>query len=91
MALQLSTTTNMGINSDVSYVRISRTQIESPVVGQREQNIHLDWYFNANARNQGKDPIGQCVYTRTLNGGGSIDESYTYLKSLPEFAGAIDC
>ena len=44
-------------------------------------------------KNDQKLPVQATNYTFTpdMNGGNFIAQSYNYLKTLPEFAGAIDC
>ncbi len=51
------------------------------------------WYEDAAARERGDDPVKLYEYgTQTSNLSGDIyPAAYSYLKTLPDFEGAIDC
>jgi hypothetical protein len=55
--------------------------------------IWVNFYANGTARADMKQPVKQREYTvptEALVGANIIAASYEYLKSLPEFAGAVD-
>lgn len=55
--------------------------------------VFVNTYANKQAREDNELPIYQMEYRteRTLFNGDVFQLAYDYLKTLPEFAGAVDC
>ncbi len=94
MALQISLAEEVsGIGQDVpaAYVRIVlyTHDIKSDAV-----SFAVEFHINQQARNRNRGPIKGAAYLVNgvdLAGTGSIrNQLYTWLKTLPEFAGALD-
>lgn len=91
MALQialLAADTLVGENFPESYVKVEFVR-----AWKADSLIWVNYYANGTARADLKQPVKQPEYTvatSTLVGANIIAASYEYLKTLPEFAGAID-
>jgi hypothetical protein len=86
MAIQTTTTTPQGFTVDEAYTRI--TIITATV---ERADINYITYKDQAARNSGLKPISRGGVTMPVTGGNcTFDAAYTHLKSLPEFAGAVD-
>jgi len=91
MALQqplLAADTLVGENFPESYVKVEFVR-----AWKADSLIWVNWYANGTARADLKQPVKQHEYTvstSTLVGANIIAASYEYLKTLPEFAGAVD-
>lgn len=84
MALTLPFTTATGLTCDAAYVRV-----EHVMATKSKANVQACWYAK---------PSGYpCLQSSThsfdydLNGENLIKQAYLHLKTLPEFAYAIDC
>jgi len=84
MALQKTVTTKHGFTAVNAYHRIEVVSL----IGKEQINFHVRSYVNAN-----KPFFDEQVVTSfyQLDGENPIAQGYAYLKTLPEFAGAIDC
>ena len=83
-----ATAHNMGDIYPQAYARVMIVR------SMAEQSfIWVLWYANAEARQNDGQPVKSYEYpVDTDNLPGNIyPAAYTYLKSLPEFAGAVDC
>jgi hypothetical protein len=91
MALQialLAKDTLVGENFPESYVKIEFVR-----AFKADSLIWVNWYANGTARADMKHPVKQKEYTAEtahLVGANIIAASYEWLKTLPEFAGAVD-
>ena len=91
MALQqplLAADTLVGENFPESYVKVEFVR-----AWKADSLIWVNYYANGTARADLKQPVKQqefTVSTASLVGANIIAASYEYLKTLPEFAGAID-
>ena len=91
MALQVSllaADTLVGENFPESYVKVEFVR-----AWKADSLIWVNFYANGTARADMKQPVKQHEYTvptSTLVGANIIAASYEHLKTLPEFAGAID-
>jgi hypothetical protein len=86
MALQLSYTALTGITSDKAYAMI--TKCES-LKSNTKVNILI--YNNKEARDNFRAIIGQIEVKLLVENGATFEQMYEVLKTLPEFAGAINC
>ena len=89
MAIIINIGTNSGVSINQSYARIDTTN------GSKEsQTVTVNYYVSKEAFEEGKDFLKQEVYTCPvsveLNSPNFIKQEYEYLKTLPEFAGAVD-
>ena len=91
MALQISLLakdTLVGEAFPESYVKVEFVR-----AFKADSLIWVNFYANGTARADMKQPVKQTEYTAptaSLVGANIIAASYEYLKSLPEFAGAVD-
>lgn len=91
MALQqsiLAADTLVGEAFPESYVKVEFVR-----AFKSDSLVWVNWYANGTARADMKQPVKQhefTVATSTLVGTNVIAAAYEYLKTLPEFAGAID-
>lgn len=92
MALQqplLAADTLVGENFPESYFKVEFVR-----AFKSDSLIWGNWYANAQARADMKQPVKQQEFTvetgLLVDGGNIIASSYLYLKTLPEFANAID-
>jgi len=91
MALQialLAEDTLVGTHCPESYVKVEFVR-----AFKGESLLWVNWYADATARADMKQPVKQREYTAPtadLVGANIIAASYTWLKALPEFANAID-
>ncbi len=86
MALQLNITTPQGVPAPEAYAQITSFRGNKVTV-----MFVVDIFFNAAVAVQdGIQPLQSLSYTVPYTDGAGIAVLYTYLKTLPEFAGAID-
>lgn len=91
MALQqplLAADTLVGTNCPESYCKVEFVR-----AWKADSLIWVNWYADATARADLKQPVKQKEYTAPtadLVGANIIAASYEWLKALPEFAGAVD-
>jgi hypothetical protein len=91
MALQqpiLAADTLVGFDYPASYVKVEFVR-----AFKGESLLWVNWYADGRARADLKQPVKQKEYTAStadLVGANIIAASYTWLKALPEFAGAVD-
>lgn len=89
MGLKKITTTNFGIDATEAYHRIKSVRGENG----GEIRYQVDVYFNEEARNQGKSPMEERLYTvpgDLRSRLGVITELYNILKQEPGYEGAED-
>jgi hypothetical protein len=93
MALQISKTLTGGVVAPECYAKIIETKYlnqpyPTPTTGIR---VFVGFYFNAAARTANYEEYVQIQeFTIADVAKETRAEQYTYLKTLPEFAGAID-
>lgn len=91
MALQISllaADTLVGFDYPASYVKVEFVR-----AWKADSLIWVNYYANGTARADLKQPVKQKEYTvatSVLVGANIIASAYVYLKTLPEFADAID-
>jgi len=84
MAIKLTVKTNSGIDVQDAYHRVSSIQINNKTAMNFVVTSHKtssDMHFQESA-------FG-CAYD--LNGKNPIAQAYEYLKTLPAYAGSVDC
>ena len=90
MALQLQiTNTEVGASFDAAYAKIIAFHGEN--VPDQIVEIVVDFYASSAAREANARPVQRLPYHTTLPSGDLMAGLYAYLKSLPEFASAVDC
>lgn len=89
MALQINYTAPSGVQATTAYARIDR------IMGNKDgYQIMGSIFYTAATRDANQAPIGNFFYqangeiTATTN---ITTSCYDYLKTLPDFAGAVDC
>lgn len=92
MALQqplLAADTLVGFDYPQSYVKVEFVR-----AWKADSLIWVNWYADAQARADLKQPVKQQEFTVAtgllVDGGNIIASAYVYLKTLPEFANATD-
>jgi hypothetical protein len=95
MALQLAldeSQTEMGTPAPAAYARIVQYShdLKNDII-----QIVVEFHYNQQARNQGRRPLKGAGYSTNdaavmVFPGGIQAKLYSYLKTLPEFAGATD-
>ncbi len=89
MALQMVTTDSpVGFTFPASYCKINSITADKEV-----SILNMAWFADEQARIDGKNPIKVNVYQMVNAAPGqsaTYAEGYTYLKTLPEFVGAVD-
>lgn len=84
MALQQSITTHYGIEVPDAYFRVKYVRLQS------KTEMQFSVYGYADPDKQFiVESLESCAYD--LDGDNPIKQAYEYLKTLPEFEGAIDC
>jgi hypothetical protein len=85
MALKKSFEVTSGLVAQDAYVRVQNVSI---VHGEQAgATIHV--YVN----DQAKEPVKVLCYgfQHSHNNGSAVAQAYNHIKTLPEFAGAVDC
>ena len=77
-------------NKTVNGVAINGCYIKVQNVSGDKNTISSTVIFSATSENQ-PFYMEYVEFTPNLEGGNFIKQAYDYLKSLPDFAGAIDC
>jgi hypothetical protein len=85
MALQLTTTTPQGFTATDAYHRVENISLHNKnsivfSISSYKDNLHTNLF---------KSEIKHCDYD--LNGENPIKQAYLHLKTLPDFADAVDC
>ena len=85
MALQLSYTSNFGITVLGAYAKIEAFNGNSSCFC-----ISVDFYATADAAASDTPRIGHADYQWNTTDPQNVASMYAYLKTLPDFTGAID-
>lgn len=85
MALLTTLEHSSGLTIENSYARITRYLGDKDAV-----EIFVSWYADEAARLAGKSHLQEKTYLTPLPYGDILPGLYAFLKTLPEFAGAID-
>jgi len=87
MALKQNITLKTNFGDDVTFID-SYIKIEK-LAGSKEQlGINVSFYKKQNEQIVGNKNY---LFAPSLDGKNFISQAYDHLKTLPEFAGAIDC
>jgi hypothetical protein len=84
MALQLTKTTQSGIEVKNAYIRVDQLSLS----GKNNITFKVNSYKDKSLPAFEENFYG-CAYD--LNSENPIKQAYLHLKTLPEFAGAVDC
>jgi hypothetical protein len=87
MALKQQESVNVKLVGDVqvtSYIRVSN------ITGNKNE-IVASVIFHKDDTNGEAFKAGNYKFTPDMSGGNFIKQAYDHIKSLPEFADAIDC
>jgi hypothetical protein len=84
MAIQSLIKTEFGLDLPAAYIRIGSTSTTSKEVLIFSAYIFADSNYPAISQRQ-------YVCSLDLDGPNPIKQAYLYLKTLPEFADAVDC
>lgn len=85
MALKKTTTTHQGFTAEDAYFRVEYVKI----VNKDKIEFNVRGYKDNSGLPAFEDHSASCLYD--LNGKNPIAQAYAYVKTLPDFAGAIDC
>jgi hypothetical protein len=83
MALQKTAQTNFGFDVKNSYIRVEGVRVEKDKI-QFQARTSVD-----GVKPHFADVSYECGYV--IEGENPIKQAYEYLKTLPEFDGAVDC
>ena len=77
-------------NKIINDVAINGCYIKVRAVSGDKNSVTASVSF---AANQSAEPftMGEVTFVPSMNGGNFIAQSYEHMKTLPEFAGAVDC
>lgn len=85
MALKKTTKTEWGIEVKEAYSRI-----ENVILTAKDKiTFHVRSYVSNDGVPFFTEKVFGCAYD--INGENPIKQAYLHLKTLPEFAGAVDC
>jgi len=84
MAISKTISTVHGFTAKDAYIRIEDIKI----IGKDRIETVARFYLSADKPSFGEQPLS-CLYD--LEGHNPIKQAYLHLKSLPEFADAVDC
>jgi len=84
MALKKTVTTTHGLKAVDSYHRVEGVKLESKTA----ISFHIRSY-TATDKPFFEESVLSCAYD--IDGANPIAQAYKYLKTLPEFADAVDC
>jgi hypothetical protein len=84
MALAKTALTVHGLNVENAYHRVEFAQLD-----KNKMTFRVRSYKDNSGLPHFSDTLFDCVYD--LNGENPIKQAYQHLKTMPEFAGAIDC
>jgi hypothetical protein len=86
MALQIEyTSPDYGLYAPEAYAKI-----ETFNGNINQVYFHVHFYATAQARFEGKNPIGYFTFTIPYQDGMTYSSVYNYAKTLPEFANSLD-
>jgi hypothetical protein len=90
MALQLQIqNTEVGAAFDAAYAKI--VHFEGHNDGSGIVHFVVDFYADQAARDSNLRRVSRAFYDSPVPDGHITQSLYAYLKTLPEFAGAVDC
>jgi hypothetical protein len=84
MAIQTNIVTDADVTINAAYGRITSVSIPS----KNHMTFVLSWFVSAESAMPAKVGAYSCVHALDDN---CIRQAYLYLKTLPEFANAVDC
>lgn len=84
MAIKKTIDTIYGVTVVDAYIRVSDLRIINKVTLAFNVCAYAD-----SSKSAIQEAQVQCGYD--LNGANPLEQAYTHLKTLPEFAGAVDC
>ena len=85
MALQKTVNTSYGFIAEHAYHKIDNIRI----FNKTSMTFNVKSLKSKDEKNAFDVSSFQCMYD--IDGSNPIKQSYEYLKTLPEFAGAVDC
>jgi hypothetical protein len=85
MALKKTITTDQGFEAVDAYRRVEGVRLN----GKTNMSFQVRSYKDDSGVQAFADAAYDAAYN--LNGANPITQAYQHLKTLPEFAGAIDC
>jgi len=84
MAIKKTTITQQGFNAVDAYHRVEGTQVSKDTI-----TFQVRSYKDNSGLPHFADASFNCAYN--ISGNNPIAQAYVHLKTLPEFADAIDC
>jgi len=85
MALKKTVTTEQGFEANGAYHRVEGVRLN----GKTSMSFQIRSYKDAKDCLAFSDAMHICAYD--IEGKNPIAQAYEYLKTLPDFTGAIDC
>jgi len=93
MALQLSFETASGFTAPDAYHKTQSLRVTKTAGGDFKMRIMVSTFLDAAAREAGKPPLATRSYAMDYDietSNNAFVDGYIYLKTLPEYDGAID-
>lgn len=85
MAIQKSIMTQYGLTASSCYIKIHRFNGDKNII-----RFDVELYFNADARNNNNQSLEYRSFEIPTPNTDLFPALYNYLKTLPEFSGALD-
>jgi hypothetical protein len=85
MALKMNMVSPQGFDVQDAYLRVEATQLPQKTAMQFILRMYKD------AQTEVAFDSRQFICAYNLVGGNPFNQAYNHLKTLPEFAGAVDC
>lgn len=87
MALQKSITLKTNFDTDIAFPT-AYIKVRSVNMSKEFAQMNVDFHSDANGKVVN---MKQYDFVATLEGNNPIKQAYLHLKTLPEFAGSVDC
>lgn len=91
MAIKKEITTSHGLRLPKAYHKITYLRLQVP----DDLLIQITTYISTEDRESGKDPLQSTAHTFTTSelpaGNNLLEMAYALIKTLPQYAGCLDC
>lgn len=84
MALRKSISLQNGLDAKNAYIKVEKVSIANKIHGVAEVSFSIEG-------NPSPFQHKTFCFESSINGKNAWEQTYEYLKTLPEFAGAVDC
>lgn len=77
-------------NRIIKGIQVNNCYVKVQSVSGTKNSVQAVVTFSANSEQEPLDSMLE-IFTPSMDGGNFIAQAYAHLKTLPEFAGAVDC